>query len=211
MKIYCPFCNSINTLAIVCNDTIEPRNSTYAHKCNQNRLKNNDAILSNWNLHYSKDYNGKIITKKTYDRYCKDCKRPFYYISNLYISDISIFTFIIETGNDKWKYEICFDESNSYYDIDHDYFTKEYHSSLTTARKRKILEGIDKSKLLYWKPLKEKNYFNYNIKWNVYITFNNEQTFTRGGLDEYPPNWDIFIEPFKKVFKNDIFKKMKNR
>ena len=56
---------------------------------------------------------------------------------------------------------------------------------------------------------KEKNYFNYNIKWNIYILFNNEQTYSRGGYDEYPENWEIFIEPFIRVFKNNIFKKMK--
>ena len=80
---------------------------------------------------------------------------------------------------------------------------------LTPARKRKIQQGIDKSKLLYWEPLKEKNYFDYNIKWNIYVLFNNEQTYSRGGYDEYPKNWDIFIDPFIRVFKNNIFKKMK--
>lgn len=50
MKVYCPYCNSSNNLQIVCNDTISPKESSYSGKCNQNRLKNNDAILSNWNL-----------------------------------------------------------------------------------------------------------------------------------------------------------------
>ena len=206
--ITCPYCSSLKNVVIVCNDNIAPKISGYSVKCNQNRLKNNDAILSNWNLHYSKDYDGKIVKRKTYDRYCFECNRPFYYISNLIIGDIKELTFIIQTtNNDRWKYELHFTENNSYYNVDHNYFTKEYEASLTPARKRKILQGIDNSNFLNWKPLKEKNYFDYKIKWNVYIVFYNEQTYSRGGYDEYPNEWSIFIEPFIKVFKNEIFKK----
>lgn len=210
MKRKCPFCLSDNTLAIVCNDSIAPKNSTYSDRCNQNRLKEKKAIMSNLNNHYSIDYDGTIIIRKTYDRYCKNCGRPYYYISNLYTCDIKELTFIIETKNDRWKYYICFDNDNSYYNIDHNYFTKEYHSSLTPVRKRKILEGIKNSKIFNWKPLDDKFDSDYYIKWGVFITFNNEQLYTRGGYDDYPCNWNIFIKPFISVFKNEIFKKMKN-
>ena len=153
MLVFCPYCSSTKTLAIVFNDSIAPKSSTYKEMCNQSKLKRKEAILSNWNVHYSKDYDGKIVKRRTYDRYCIDCKKPFYYISNLLVSDIKTITFIVEMGNDRWKYEIYFDEDNSYYNIDHNYFTKEQQSVLTPARRRKILEGIDKSKCLYWKPL----------------------------------------------------------
>lgn len=209
MKIFCPYCSSTNTVPIVCTDNRKPTNSTYAIRCNQNRLKNNDAILGNWNIHYTKDFDGKVVKRKTYDRYCKSCHRPFYYLSNLLIADIKELTFIIETNSDKWKYEICFDEDNSFYNVDHNYFTKEFQASLTPARKKKILDGINKSNILNWKPMQEKNYFNYKIKWSVYISFYNEQTYSRGGYDEYPKEWELFIDPFIRVFKNDIFKKMK--
>ncbi len=209
MKVYCPYCSSLKNVAIVCIDSIAPKSSTYSSKCNQNRLKNKDAILSNRNIHYSKNYDGQIVKRKTYDRYCLECHRPFYYMSNLIIGDIKELTFIIETRDDRWKYDIYFDENNSHYNLDHNYFTKEYESALTPAKKRKILQGIDYSNFMNWKPLREKKYFDYKIKWNVYIVFYNEQSFSRGGYDEYPKEWSIFIEPFIKVFKNDIFKKMK--
>lgn len=155
------------------------------------------------------NYDGTAVKRKSYDRYCMNCHKPFYYLSNLIVGDIVRLTFIIDSNSDRWKYEIIFDEDNSYYNVEHNYFTKECESILTPARKRKIQYGIDKSRLLNWEPLKEKNYFNYNIKWNIYILFNNEQTYSRGGYDEYPENWEIFIEPFIMVFKNNIFKKMK--
>lgn len=207
MIVHCPYCSSLKNVAIVCVDSIAPRASSYAPKCNQNRLKKKEAILSNRNIHYSRDYNGKIVKRKTYDRYCLECHKPFYYMSNLIIGDIKELTFIIETNDDRWKYEIYFNEKQSYYNMDHNYFTKKFESSLTPARKRQILQGIDFSNFLNWKPLETKNYFDYKIKWNVYVVFYNEQTFARGGYDEYPKEWSIFIEPFIKVFKNNIFKK----
>lgn len=209
MKVYCPYCNSLNNLQIVCNDSISPKESSYSDKCNQNRLKNNDAILSNWNLHYSKDYNGKTVKRKTYDRYCMDCHKPFYLVSNLIIGDIINITFIIETNSDKWKYDIHFDKNGDYYIIDHNYITKEYETSLTPARKRKILQGLDNSSFLNWKQFNQKGVLDFKIKWNVYITFYDGRVYNRGGCDEYPENWNLFIEPFIKVFKNDIFKSMK--
>ena len=87
MIVYCPYCSKTKTVAIVCNDTIAPKNSTYAVRCNQNKLKNKDAILSNWNIHYTKDYDGSVIKRKTYDRYCLECHKPFYYMSNLIVGD----------------------------------------------------------------------------------------------------------------------------
>ncbi len=125
------------------------------------------------------------------------------------VSDIKILTFVIETSSDKWKYEIYFDRNNSYYNIDHNYITKSYKASLTPARRLKILEGIDKSKMLKWKAIKEGNKFDYNIRWNIYLEFYDGQTYNRGGYDEYPKNWSIFIDLFGRVFKNEIFKKMK--
>ena len=204
MIVYCPFCSSIKNVSLISYETDKGKYSI----CNRNKIKSNSALYCNRNYHYMKDYNGKLVKKISYDRYCLSCHKPFYYMSNLLVGDIKQITFIIQTANDRWKYEINIDNNN--YNVDHNYFTKEIESTLTPARKRKILEGIDKSKLLYWKPLKEKNYFDYKIRWNIYITFNNEQTYSRGGYDEYPEEWSIFIVPFIKVFKNDIFKKMKS-
>lgn len=210
IKIWCPFCYSSDTLAIVCNDKIPPKQSKYYSEiCNQKRLERNEAILSNFNLHYSQEYNGKVVKRRTYDRFCNNCGRPFYYVSNMIVSDIKILTFVIETSSDKWKYEIYFDRNNSYYNIDHNYITKSYKASLTPARRLKILEGIDKSKMLKWKAIKEGNKFDYNIRWNIYLEFYDGQTYNRGGYDEYPKNWSIFIDLFGRVFKNEIFKKMK--
>lgn len=209
MQVYCPYCNSLNNLKTVCTDCKKSTMSSYTDKCNYNRIKNSTAIVSNVNQHYSMNYDGTAVKRKSYDRYCMNCHKPFYYLSNLIVGDIVRLTFIIDSNSDRWKYEIIFVEDNSYYNVEHNYFTKECESILTPARKRKIQYGIDKSRLLNWEPLKEKNYFNYNIKWNIYILFNNEQTYSRGGYDEYPENWEIFIEPFIRVFKNNIFKKMK--
>ena len=78
MLVFCPYCSSTKTLAIVFNDSIAPKSSTYKEMCNQSKLKRKEAILSNWNVHYSKDYDGKIVKRRTYDRYCIDCKKPFY-------------------------------------------------------------------------------------------------------------------------------------
>ena len=210
MKVICPYCSSKNTVTIVCNDSITPKDSSYSKLCNQNKLKNEKAILGNWNYHFSKNYDGSIVRRSTYDRYCKDCNKPFYYLSNLIISDIKKLIFIIETSeNDKWKYEIFFNDNNSYYNVDHNYFTKEYNAVLTPARRRKILEGLDNSNFLKWEYLKDNKNLNYKIRWNVYAIFYDEQTYSRGGYDEYPNYWNYFIEPFIRVFKNDIFKKMK--
>lgn len=209
-KIQCPYCFSYKTLAIVCTDNIQPKESKYyKDKCNVKRIEKGEAILSNTNLHYSKEYDGKIIKRRTYDRFCSVCKKPFYYISNMILSDIKVLTFIIETSTDKWKYEIHLDEEKSYYNIDHNFITKSYMSSLTPARKRKILEGLDKSQILKSEPSKLKNYFDYKIKWNVYVDYYDGQTFSRGGYDEYPKGWNYFIDPFIRVFKNDILKKMR--
>ena len=81
-KIQCPYCFSYKTLAIVCTDNIQPKESKYyKDKCNVKRIEKGEAILSNTNLHYSKEYDGKIIKRRTYDRFCSECKKPFYYIS----------------------------------------------------------------------------------------------------------------------------------
>ena len=45
--------------------------------------------------------------------------------------------------------------------------------------------------------------------WSVYVEFNNGQVLRKSGKDSYPEEWELFITPFIKVFKNEIFKKMK--
>lgn len=203
--VRCPFCYSQNTVPIVTSDTRVAK----CYKSIKEKLKDEEVVLSNSNAHYSLNYDGEVIKRNTYDRFCTKCKKPFYYFSNLIVSDIKVLTFIIETGNDKWKYEIHFDKNNPYYNIDHNYITKSNKASLTPARKFKILDGINQSDFLKWSPSKEKNYFDYKIKWNVYVDFVGGHTYNRGGCDEYPEQWHIFIDPFIKVFKQDIFKKMK--
>lgn len=208
-KVVCPFCNNKNTISIVCNDTIAPKESTYTQKCNVNKLKRGEAILSNQNHHYSLDIDGKVVFRRTYDRFCSDCNKPFYYISNMLVSDIKTETFIIESGSDRWKYIISFDKDNPCYIVEHNYITKEDHINLTPARKIKLLNGIKDSKVLNWKPQFGDNCFDYKIKWNIYFEFYDGQTIDKAGLDEYPEEWNIFIDPFIRVFKNKIFTKMK--
>lgn len=207
--VECPFCFSKNNKKIVYNDSIKPKNTMYAERCNVNRLKNNDAILSNIDIFISEEYDGSFIRRKSYDRFCLDCGKSFYLISNLIINDIKYFTFIIETKKEKWKYALCFERDNSYYNYDHNYITKSNLASLTPARKFKIQDGIKKSNLLKWNALYGNDVLNYNIMWSVYVEFNNGQVLRKSGKDSYPEEWELFITPFIKVFKNEIFKKMK--
>ena len=126
MQVYCPYCNSLNNLKIILVDSKKPTTSaTYTDGCNYNRIRNNTAILSNSNQHYSMDYDGRVVKRRSYDRYCMNCHKPFYYFSNLIVGDIVRLTFIVDSNSDRWKYEIIFDDDNSYYNIEHNYFTKE--------------------------------------------------------------------------------------
>lgn len=61
--------------------------------------------------------------------------------------------------------------------------------------------------ILKSEPQKQKNYFDYKIKWNIYVDYYDGQTFSRGGYDEYPKGCDYFIDPFIRLFKNNILKK----
>ena len=45
MQVYCPYCNSLNNLKIVCTDCKKSTMSSYTDKCNYNRIKNSTAIL----------------------------------------------------------------------------------------------------------------------------------------------------------------------
>ena len=179
-----------------------------AHK----RLEEGIAIQGNYNYHYTLDYDEKTVIKKlSYDSFCKRCRKPFYYMSNLSVTDIRYLTVIIDTGRERWKYVINFNGDESYYSIDHNYLTKQYKTSLTPARRIKILDMISDTKFLNWKPLTGKNNLGYNVRWIIDIEYNNEQTFSRGGYDEYPPEWNDFMDAFYKIFKNDIFQKCKVR
>lgn len=206
MKVFCPKCASFNTVQIV---NFERNTSDVCLSADlrvSQKLKSGKAILANQNYHYTMDYDGKIIKRNIYDRYCKNCKTSFYYYSNLVVGDIIKFTIIMEINKDRWKYTIKFDKKYSTYSIEHNYFDIETNSILTPARENKILIGIDKSNLLKWKPMIEKNFFDYKMHWNIYVTFYNNDTFTRGGYDEYPKEWEILMQQLKKVFKNNIFK-----
>ena len=206
MTIRCPFCCSKKTVLLLSFlGTTKVKSSS--GRTNREKLSKNRALLSIRNSHYSLEYNGKVVRRKMYDVFCKDCGKPFYFLSNMLISDISILTFIVETGLDRWKYVINFEDNN--YSVDYNYFTKVYKASLTPARKFKLLKGIDESSFFKWELFKYRGCVDYDIKWNVYVEFCDGQVYCRGGYDEYPSQWMKFITPFISVFKNKIFKTMK--
>lgn len=207
--VECPFCLSKNNKKIIHTDSISPKDSIYSKMCNVNRLERNEAIMGITNVHISVDYDGTFVRRRSYDRFCLDCNKPFYLISNLIISDIKFLTFIIETKKDRWKYTLCFDRNNSYYNVDHNYITKIQLASLTPARKYKIQNSIKTSNFIKWEAQSGKEKDEYKIKWSVYLEFYNGETLRKGGIDNYPPEWEIFIDSFIRVFKNDIFKMMK--
>ena len=206
--VECPFCYSKNNKKIIHVDSILPKNSSYSKMCNQNRLERDEAIMGTSNFHMSIDYDGKVVRRRSYDRYCFDCNKPFYILSNFIIGDIKYLTFIIETKKERWKYLLCFEKDNEYYNIDHNYMTKVQMASLTPARKLKILNGIKKSRFLKWDAQSNK-VNSENIIWSVYLEFKNGETLRKGGKDKYPVGWNEFIDAFIRVFKNDLFKIMK--
>ena len=206
--VRCPFCSSKNNKKIVHTDSISPKESTYTKMCNVNRLERNDAVLGINNFHMTVDYDGSIVRRRSYDRFCFECNRPFYLLSNYIIGDIKYLTFIIETKKGRWKYSLCFDVEESYYNIEYNYITKANNVSLTPARKLKILNSIKNSNLLKWNSnFNNKN--SDNIKWSIYLEFINNEIIKKEGKDCYPEEWGIFIDSFIRVFKDDIFKSMK--
>ena len=44
MQVYCPYCNSLNNLKIVCTDCKKSTMSSYTDKCNYNRIKKGKII-----------------------------------------------------------------------------------------------------------------------------------------------------------------------